>query len=46
MNEMTGLFIDISDYLVDPIEDEVERALRILGVEEYDYYDSKMNSSR
>lgn len=46
MNEMTGLFIDISDYLIDPIEDEVERALRILGVEEYDLYPSKMNNSR
>lgn len=27
---MTGLFIDLSEYLVDPIEDQVERAIRQL----------------
>ena len=40
---MTGLYIDIEDYLPDPIEEEVERAVRILGLEEYDEYDSQMN---
>ena len=33
---MTGLYIDIDDYLEEPIEAEVARAVRILGLEEYD----------
>lgn len=41
---MTGFFIDISEYLEEPIETEVARAVRILGLEEeYDEYDSQMN---
>lgn len=42
---MTGLFISIDDF-VEPIEDEVERALRIMNiavVEESDCYSSSMN---
>lgn len=41
---MVGLFIDISEWLEEPIEAEVARAVRILGLEEeYDEYDSQMN---
>lgn len=34
---MTGLYIDISDYLPDPIEEEMQRAIRLIGlpIEEY-----------
>lgn len=42
---MTGLFIDIDDYLEDPIEWEVERAIKFLqpAEEYYDDYPSSMN---
>ena len=41
---MTGLFIDVSEYAADPIEWDVERAIRYLEVaEEYDYYESSLN---
>lgn len=42
---MTGLFIDIADRLEDPVEFEVERAIKYLRpIEEYDIYPSRMNS--
>lgn len=42
---MTGLFIDIDDHLGDPIEFEIERAIKYLQViEEYDYIPSSMNA--
>lgn len=42
---MTGLFISIDDYLEDPVEFEVQRAIKYLKpIEEYDIYPSRMNS--
>ena len=41
---MTGLFLDVDEYIEDPIEWEVERAIRILRPdEEYDIIPSSMN---
>lgn len=41
---MTGLFLDVEEYIEDPIEWEVERAIRILRPdEEYDIIPSSMN---
>lgn len=38
---MTGLYIDISDYYTDPIEEEVERVIK--DNEEYDIIPSSSN---
>lgn len=38
---MTGLYIDISDYYTDPIEEEVERVIDLH--EEYDIIPSSSN---
>ena len=39
-----GLLLDISEYVPDPIEDETERALRLLQLnEEYDIIPSVSN---
>lgn len=42
---MTGLFIDISDYIPDPVIEEVDRAIRLIGtpIEEYDLIPSRSN---
>lgn len=42
---MTGLFIDISDYIPDPVIEEVDRAIRLIGtpIEDYDLIPSRSN---
>lgn len=44
---MTGLFISIDDYLIDPVEEDVVRAIhRVMMEEEYYFIPSAMNKNR
>ena len=42
---MTGLFIDINEFIPDAIEEEVNKAIRLIGIpiEEYTIIPSKSN---
>lgn len=43
---MTGLYISIDDYIPDPILEEVDKAIRLIGtpIEEYDFIPSRSNN--
>lgn len=43
---MTGLYISIDDYIPDPILEEVDKAIRLIGtpIEEYDLIPSRSNN--
>lgn len=41
---MTGLYLDLQDYIQSPEEEATTIAIEMLMNEEYDYYDSAMNS--
>lgn len=44
---MTGLFISIDDYLIDPVEEDIMRSIhRVIMEEEYYFIPSAMNKSR
>ena len=42
--DMTGLYLDLQDYIQSPEEEATTIAIEMLMNEEYDYYDSAMNS--
>lgn len=43
---MTGLFINIDEYIIDPIEEEFMQMMADKLSDEYDFYPSKMNKKR
>lgn len=44
--DMTGLYLDLQDYIMSPEEEATIIAIEMLMGEEYDYYDSAMNNGQ
>ena len=42
--DMTGLYLDLQDYIQSPEEEATTIAIKMLMNEEYDFYDSAMNN--